>query len=339
MKPIHGKPSKSAARQRTARSTQRVNHHQSRLISSSNNNRTKLHQNTSHSSHTRTFKTTKTLRFSSQTAPVIEDPNQPNSEHCCWKCPKADIRNKELFCQSCGVLQRPEFPIASQNFFQLFDLPESFDIDEAKLELTFRKLQQKIHPDLYISKEDKEYDFSVEYSSQINRGFDILKTPMLRAKYIISLHAPELLQMDENFSDFCHPCVSSDGEVTAPSPTCQSASSSCKVKSCHYRDNRPKQRISMTQLMEIMEKREDIAEHIGQPTKLMNIFQTNLESIQDIYKSISHAIQQGDYNQALTDVEYLGYFDSMQRELQQIIPSEIFNNANNNNNNNNNTSI
>lgn len=75
----------------------------------------------------------------------------------------------------------------SKNFFQLFALPISFDIDMSKLMDAYRSLQKVVHPDHFASGTDKEKRLSIEMAAHLNEGVDTLKKPVKRAIYLLKL--------------------------------------------------------------------------------------------------------------------------------------------------------
>jgi len=80
----------------------------------------------------------------------------------------------------------------SQNFFELFGLPESYDIDISQLSIRYRNLQSTIHPDKFASATDLERRLSVQKSALINQAFQTLKHPLSRAQYMLQLRGVEL---------------------------------------------------------------------------------------------------------------------------------------------------
>lgn len=76
----------------------------------------------------------------------------------------------------------------SQNHFQLFDLEPQFQIDLAQLEQRYRALQAQVHPDKFSSGSDAERRLSMQCSTHVNTAFQTLKTPLNRARYLLSLH-------------------------------------------------------------------------------------------------------------------------------------------------------
>ena len=75
-----------------------------------------------------------------------------------------------------------------QNYFELFNLPEKFQLDLDMLQENYRAIQKKIHPDRFATSSENEKVQSMIKSTQINDAYQTLKSPIKRAKYILSLH-------------------------------------------------------------------------------------------------------------------------------------------------------
>lgn len=80
----------------------------------------------------------------------------------------------------------------SKNYFELFGLPENYVIDIGDLKERYRDLQRTVHPDRFASASDQERRISMQASTMINEALQTLKDPMLRARYMLSLHGVEL---------------------------------------------------------------------------------------------------------------------------------------------------
>jgi len=76
----------------------------------------------------------------------------------------------------------------TQNYFELFNLPEKFQIDLEMLQENYRAIQKEIHPDRFATSSENEKIQSMIKSTQTNDAFQTLKSPIKRAKYILSLH-------------------------------------------------------------------------------------------------------------------------------------------------------
>jgi len=76
----------------------------------------------------------------------------------------------------------------SKNHFELFGLPVGFRVDGPLLAERYRALQSALHPDRYAGAGDREKRLSMQASTRVNEAFNILKDPLERARYLLSLH-------------------------------------------------------------------------------------------------------------------------------------------------------
>lgn len=74
-----------------------------------------------------------------------------------------------------------------KNFFELLDLPVSFDVNTAELATRYRELQRRFHPDRYASAPEPERRISLQLTAQVNAAFQTLKDPVARARYMLGL--------------------------------------------------------------------------------------------------------------------------------------------------------
>ena len=79
----------------------------------------------------------------------------------------------------------------TKNYFEIFNLPEKFDIDLTVLQKNYREIQKKIHPDKFTTSTENEKIQSMIKSTQINDAYKTLKLPLKRASYITSLHTDD----------------------------------------------------------------------------------------------------------------------------------------------------
>lgn len=75
----------------------------------------------------------------------------------------------------------------NRNYFQLFDLDTSFEIDVELLTQRYRHIQHQIHPDRFAGKDDQNQRLAVQFTAYINEAFQCLKQPLERAKYLLKL--------------------------------------------------------------------------------------------------------------------------------------------------------
>lgn len=73
------------------------------------------------------------------------------------------------------------------DYFELFSLERSFDVDLEAVARRYRSLQVALHPDRFVGGSDAERRWSMQASSFINDAQDTLRKPLKRAIYMLSL--------------------------------------------------------------------------------------------------------------------------------------------------------
>ena len=74
-----------------------------------------------------------------------------------------------------------------KNYFELFGLSVTFDLDVADLTARYRDLQRRFHPDRFASASEPERRLSLQLTAQVNAAFQTLKDPVARARYLLGL--------------------------------------------------------------------------------------------------------------------------------------------------------
>lgn len=70
-------------------------------------------------------------------------------------------------------------------YFQLFDLPVTYDIDGTLLAERYRERQQAVHPDRHAGSGPGERLRAVQFSSDLNAAYQCLRHPLSRAIYLL----------------------------------------------------------------------------------------------------------------------------------------------------------
>lgn len=87
------------------------------------------------------------------------------------------------------------------NYFELFGLPQQFTLDGGLLSSQFRELQKRFHPDNAATASESEKLAAVQKASQINDAYQVLKSPISRAEYLLSLHSMDIRSEQQTMQD------------------------------------------------------------------------------------------------------------------------------------------
>jgi molecular chaperone HscB len=87
-----------------------------------------------------------------------------------------------------------DLEFARQDHFTLFGLPLAFAIDGDALELRYRDVQARVHPDKHAHLGDTERRAAMQWSTQVNDAYRTLRDPLQRARYLLHLagHDPKI---------------------------------------------------------------------------------------------------------------------------------------------------
>ncbi len=87
------------------------------------------------------------------------------------------------------------------NYFELFNLPIVFELDQTALTTTWQTLQQLTHPDKFATARDAEKLAMVQKNAQVNDAYQVLKSPMRRAEHMLELRGVELQHEQKTMQD------------------------------------------------------------------------------------------------------------------------------------------
>ncbi|WP_374359884.1 Fe-S protein assembly co-chaperone HscB [Pseudoduganella danionis] len=79
-----------------------------------------------------------------------------------------------------------------QNHFELFNLPLQFAVDAQALDSAYRDVQNRVHPDKYVSATDAEKRVAMQWATRANEAYQTLKNPQQRAQYMCELAGVDL---------------------------------------------------------------------------------------------------------------------------------------------------
>jgi len=87
------------------------------------------------------------------------------------------------------------------NYFQLFGIETSFDVDVSLLSQSYQTLQKTVHPDRFAHASPQEQLLAVQKSAEINDAYQTLKQPLKRAEHILTLRGVAMPNDQQSFSD------------------------------------------------------------------------------------------------------------------------------------------
>lgn len=87
------------------------------------------------------------------------------------------------------------------NYFELFKIPVSFDVDLSVLPQTYQQLQRLTHPDKFASGSEQQKLVALQKNAQVNEAYSVLKSPLSRAEYLLSLRGIDLQHEQQTIKD------------------------------------------------------------------------------------------------------------------------------------------
>ncbi len=91
--------------------------------------------------------------------------------------------------------------LLQSNFFELFDVPVSYQLDLQQVKQRYMKLQSQVHPDKFANAGDAEKRLSMQYTSRLNEAVQTLQDPVLRASYLLKLKGLDINLENETTMD------------------------------------------------------------------------------------------------------------------------------------------
>ena len=88
--------------------------------------------------------------------------------------------------------------LAKKNYFQLFDLSESYGLDLDKLIAEYHSLQLEYHPDKHSGASEEDRVAAQLAASYINDAYETLKSPLKRAAYVLTIKGKDAESVDQN---------------------------------------------------------------------------------------------------------------------------------------------
>ncbi len=87
------------------------------------------------------------------------------------------------------------------NYFELFNLPVQFNVDLALLTERYQQIQRQLHPDNFATATDHEKLLSVQKTAELNDAYQVLKQPLSRSEYMLSLKGVDIQHEQQTLQD------------------------------------------------------------------------------------------------------------------------------------------
>ena len=149
------------------------------------------------------FKVSNLIR-SVQPSPLFLGSRYCQITRSCWNC-HASLEGNEnfIFCSKCQAIQKTPKVVSKirlircnfikeemffQDYFELFGIQRDPKVNMKDLTRRFRNIQSEIHPDKFSTKTEREQNLSSDWSSLVNKAYNILKAPLARGEYLLKLN-------------------------------------------------------------------------------------------------------------------------------------------------------
>ena len=172
-------------------------------------------------------------------------------------------------------MSNPDF---QRNYFELFDLPVGYALDEEKLGTRYRKLQRELHPDRFAGGSAHEQRLAVQYSSLVNEAYATLRKPLPRALYLLEI-------------------AGMGAETIAGQPLDGGF---------------------LMQQMELREKLEDMEDLVDPETALDHLVTEIGEDVETLQQQFSRAYSAQEMTAAASACVKMQYLDKLLREAEQL---------------------
>jgi len=87
------------------------------------------------------------------------------------------------------------------NYFQLFQVPAQFELDQTELGTRYLELQRNVHPDNFAAGSERDRLLAVQLAANINDAYHSLKQPLLRAEHLLALRGVKISHEQRSFTD------------------------------------------------------------------------------------------------------------------------------------------
>lgn len=87
--------------------------------------------------------------------------------------------------------------MTQKNYFELFGLPETLNLDVKELQKRFYALSRAVHPDFHQTATEAQKTVSLDVSAELNQAFLTLKDREKRLQYVMMKYLGELSEAEK----------------------------------------------------------------------------------------------------------------------------------------------
>lgn len=74
------------------------------------------------------------------------------------------------------------------NYFELYQLPLKFNVDDEQVKKKFYELSKRYHPDFFVNESLEKQSKILQLSTLNNKAYQVLSNPLKRIEYILNLN-------------------------------------------------------------------------------------------------------------------------------------------------------
>ena len=85
-----------------------------------------------------------------------------------------------------------------KNYFEIFSIPATFQVNLNELADHYRELQSRFHPDRVAGSGEQEKLQAIQVTSFLNEAYETLKSPQRRAAYLLEMRGIDVHQVNQS---------------------------------------------------------------------------------------------------------------------------------------------
>lgn len=175
----------------------------------------------------------------------------------------------------------------TQNYFELFAIPQTYLIDKNAIEVRYREMQRAVHPDKFVNASDQEKRISMQQATYINEAYQTLINPVSRGRYMLELAGCSIDEENRTTRDMSF----------------------------------------LTEQMELRETLEDIRDQADPLQEIDNLSTRIANNISDLESELNQLLEQGLQDPAAEVVLKMQFYSKLKAEvseLETVLEDELY---------------